>query len=263
MDLELRGRRCIVTGASKGIGAATAEALAAEGAHVALIARSAALLLERARQLEQQHGVRAFAVPADLSRAQGVAEGVGGALAQLGGVDVLVNNAGASPFGSLEQVDDAAWQEAIELKLLGYVRAMRAVLPAMRAQRSGRIVNVLGIAGVAASDSYVLGSLNAALSHVTRSTALAVAGDGIAVLALHPGPIATERMRAGLEPAARAAGVPLEQFLERFGRTQIPVGRVGQAEEVARLIAVLASPVSGYMTGSAIEVDGGVNRRAV
>ena len=263
MELGLRGRRCIVTGASRGIGAAAAAALAAEAADVALIARSADELDERARALREEHGVRAFPVVADLSSAGGVESGIAGAIRELGGVDVLVNNAGASPFGSLEQIDDAAWRESVDLKLLGYVRGMRAVLPSMREQMSGRIVNVLGIAGLAASEGYVLGSINTALSHITRSTALAVAADGISVLALHPGPTATARMLSGLAAGAEAAGVELDAFVESFGRRSVPLGRIGRPEEIARMIAVLASDAASFMTGSAVQVDGGLNRSAV
>ena len=258
MDLGLGGRRCIVTGASRGIGAAAADALAAEGADVALIARSGDELAERARAIREDRGVRAFPVVADLSEAAGVESGIAGAIRALGGVDVLVNNAGASPFGSLEEIDDAAWLESVDLKLLGYVRGMRAVLPAMRAQKSGRIVNVLGIAGLAASEGYALGCINTALAHVTRSAALAAAG-----LALHPGPTATPRMLSGLAAGAQAAGVGLEEFAAGFGRRNVPLGRIGAPEEIARMIAVLASDAASFMTGSAVQVDGGLNRGAV
>jgi NAD(P)-dependent dehydrogenase (short-subunit alcohol dehydrogenase family) len=260
MDLGLGGKRCIVTGASRGIGAATAEILAAEGASVALLARSADALGERARALEKAHGVRAVPVPVDLARAAELSAAVARAIESLGGVDVLVNNAGASPFGSLEQIDDATWQESIDLKLLGYVRAIRAVLPHMRAQRSGRIVNVLGSAGVSASEGYVLGSLNTALAHITRSSALLAARDGIAVVAVHPGPTATERLLGGMAAGARAAGLATEAFVEKFGRENVPLGRIARPEEVARMIAVLASDTASFVTGAALQVDGSVTR---
>jgi 3-oxoacyl-[acyl-carrier protein] reductase len=260
MDLGLQAKRCIVTGASKGIGAATAEVLAAEGASVALLARNGDLLRQRALALEKAHGVRAVPVPVDLSRAADLAPALARAIETLGGVDVLVNNAGASPFGSLDQIDDPTWQASIDLKLMGYVRGIRAVLPAMRAQRSGRIVNVLGSAGVSASESYALGCLNTALAHVTRSTALLVARDGIRVVALHPGPTATERLLGGMQAAAEAAGVTTQAWAEKFGRESVPLGRIAQPEEVARMIAVLASDAASFITGSAVQVDGSVTR---
>ena len=263
MELGLAGKRCIVTGASRGIGAATAEVLAAEGAHVSLLARNADLLRERALALEKAHGVRAVPIAVDLSRAADLSAAVARAIEALGGVDVLVNNAGASPFGSLEQIDDATWQESIELKLMGYVRAIRAVLPHMRAQRAGRIVNVLGAAGVSASESYALGCLNSALAHVTRSTALLTARDGIAVVAVHPGPTATERLLGGMHAAARAAGLAPEAYVEKFGREHVPLGRIARPEEVARMIAVLASDAASFVTGTALQVDGSVTRGVI
>jgi len=260
MDLGLSGRRALVTGASRGIGAATAEALAAEGSSVALLARSAEELEERARALEKAHGVRAVGIAVDLSRAPDLAAGVARAIAELGGIDILVNNAGASPFGGLEQIDDATWQASIDLKLMGYVRAMRAVLPVMRAQRSGRIVNVLGSAGVSASEAYTLGCLNTALAHVTRSTALGVAREGIRVVAVHPGPTATERLLGGMQAAARAAGMSPDAYVEKFGRENVPLGRIATPQEVARMIAVLASDAASFVTGSALQIDGSVIR---
>ena len=143
---------------------------------------------------------------------------------------------------------------------MGYVRGIRAVLPSMRAQRSGRIVNVLGAAGVSASEAYALGCLNTALAHVTRSTALLVARDGIRVVALHPGPTATERLLGSMQTAARAAGVATEAYVEKFGRESVPLGRIAQPEEVARMIAVLASDAASFVTGSALQVDGSVTR---
>ena len=260
MDLSLQDKRCIVTGASMGIGAAAARALADEGADVALLARTKSLLGEQAAAIESDCGVRAIAVEVDLSSADGVTRGIGAATKALGGVDVLVNNAGASPTGTLETVDDATWQASIDLKLLGYARTMRAVLPAMRAQQSGAIVNVLGIAGLVAGEGYVLACLNTALAHLTRSTALLAAGDGVRVLGIHPGPTATERLQGLMAPAAEAQGISLDEFLEQFGKNVLPVGRVGVPRDPARLIALLASDVCGFMTGSCIEVDGGLNK---
>lgn len=256
MDLELAGQKCIITGGSKGIGAATGEVLAIEGADVALVARGEEALVARAEELVKRNGVRAFAIVGDLSTAHGVADSMASAIDALGGVDVLVNNAGSSEFGNLDMVSDEDWSACIDLKLMGYVRAMRAVLPAMREQGSGRIVNVLGIAGVAASAGYITGCINSALAHVTRSTALLVAKEGISVNALHPGPTATERVRSGIEAVAAAGGVTPEEFM----RKQVPLGRVAQPREVAEMIAVLASGVASFMTGSAIQVDGGVAR---
>ena len=260
MDLSMAGNRCIVTGGSRGIGAATAFALAAEGADVAIIARDESALRERATRIEASHGTRAIPIAADLSTADGVSASIAAAQETLGGVDVLVNNAGASGFGSIDQVDDDAWRASFDLKLMGYVRGMRAVFPAMRAQGSGRIVNVLGIAGVSPTAGYALGAFNAALAHITRSAAAAVATDGILINAIHPGPTATDRILSGMAAGAESAGVNLNAFLQQFATSSIPLGRMGTPEEVARMIVVLASAAASFMTGSAIQVDGGVAR---
>jgi 3-oxoacyl-[acyl-carrier protein] reductase len=253
MDLGLDGRRAIVTGGSRGIGAATARALAAEGARVALIGRDSAALHDVATSI----GDGTVISVADLSTADGVRRGIDECIAGLGGVDILVNNAGASPGGSIDDVTDEQWQSSFDLKLMGYVRCMRAVLPAMRAQHHGRIVNVGGTAGIRATPGYVLASINAALVHVTRATAEHVGPDGINVVCLHPGPTMTERMRTMLGKAAAAAGVDVDEFAATRIASALPLRRVGTAEEVAAMIVVLASDAGSWITGGGVTIDGG------
>jgi 3-oxoacyl-[acyl-carrier protein] reductase len=252
MDLGLGGRRAIVTGGSRGIGAATAFELAAEGARVALIGRDEAALDGVARAI----GGAVVAV-GDLSTADGVQRTVDECIAGLGGVDILVNNAGASPNGTIDDITDEQWQSSFDLKVMGYVRAMRAVLPAMRAQRYGRIINVGGTAGIRATPGYVLAALNAALVHVTRTTAEHVGPDGINVVSLHPGPTMTERLRTMLGRAADAAGVDVDEFAASRVGAALPLRRVGTADEVAKMIVVLASDVGSWVTGGGVTIDGG------
>ena len=259
MDLGLDGRRVIVTGASRGIGAAAAAALAAEGARCALVARDRAALDAVAAALPNDPVV----VVGDLSTAAGVDASVASAVEGLGGLDALVNNAGSSPGGTLEQVTDAQWQEAFDLKVMGYVRAMRAAIPHLRRAGGGRIVNVGGTAGIRASEGYVLAALIPALVHITRTTAELVGRDGITVTLLHPGPTLTDRLRTMLGPAAARAGVPVEDFARDAVGAQLPLGRVGTAEEVARLITVLCSDLAGWVTGAGVLVDGGAARGVV
>jgi 3-oxoacyl-[acyl-carrier protein] reductase len=258
VDLGLAGRRAIVTGASRGIGAATARALHAEGARVALIGRDRAALDEVAASA----GGAAVAV-ADLSTASGVESSIAACIDGLGGVDILVNNAGASPNGTIDDITDEQWQTAFDLKVMGYVRCMRAVLPAMRAQRYGRIVNVGGTAGIRATPGYVLAALNAALVHVTRTTAEHVGPDGINVVSLHPGPTMTERLRTLLGRAADAAGMDVEEFAATRVGASLPLRRVGTADEVARMIVVLASDVGDWVTGGGVSIDGGAAQGVV
>ena len=262
MELGLGGRRAIVTGASRGIGAATARALAAEGARVALIGRDEARLREVAGDCGGSAGHAVFAV-GDLSTAHGVGHTVGECVTGLGGVDILVNNAGSSPVGTIDDLTDEQWQSSFDLKVMGYLRCMRAVLPAMRAQGHGRIVNVGGAAGLRATPGYALAALNAALVHLTRTTAELVGPDGINVVSLHPGPTLTDRLRTMLSGPAKAAGVPVEDFAHEHVAREVPLGRVGTPEEVARMIVVLCSDVGAFVTGGGVAIDGGTARGVV
>lgn len=259
MNLGLAGRRCIVTGASKGIGLAVAEALAAEGAEVALLARSLQVLEEQAARLADAHAVRAHAIRADMSDATSIETAMGEAMSRLGGVDVLVNCAGASKFGSYAEIDDDDWNEAFRLKVLGYVRATRAVEPTMRSQGSGRIVNIVGMGGKFATKEYVLGCLNAALLHVTKTTADTLAPYGVVAVAVNPGSTATDRIHDHLANLARKAGVDEARYAADFA-AGIPRGRLGTAAEMAAVVTFLCSDHAAYVSGSAVDVDGGAMR---
>ena len=258
MDLGVRGRRALVTGASKGIGAATAWALAAEGVDVALAARSADALADRCREIRDAHGVTAVPVVSDLSAADAPAAAVDRAVEALGGLDILVNNVGASPNGTVEAVDDDTWQASLDLKLLGYVRAMRAAAPHLRAagrERNAVIVNVLGLQGIQASAGYVLACINTALVHVTRSAAEHFGADGIRVVAVHPGPTATDRL-------LRMFGGDRERA-QAYAAGQLPIARLVEPSEVAATITWLCSDAAAAVTGESILVDGGAARGRV
>ena len=262
MELGLEGRRAIVTGGSRGIGAATARALAAEGARVGLIGRDEALLRQVASECGGGAGHAVFAV-GDLSTAHGVEHTIGACLDGLGGADILVNNAGSSPVGTIDDLSDEQWQTAFDLKVMGYLRCIRAVLPTMRAQRFGRIVNVGGAAGLRATAGYALAALNAALVHLTRTTAELVGPDGVTVVSLHPGPTLTDRLRTILSGPAEASGVAVEDFAHQHIARELPLGRVGTPEEVARMIVVLCSDVAAFVTGGGVAIDGGAARGVV
>jgi 3-oxoacyl-[acyl-carrier protein] reductase len=261
MNLGLEGKACIVTGGSRGIGAEVARALAAEGGNVAVLARDEAALGHVAERLRAL-GVEAAAIRCDLSTPDGPAGAVATAIAGLGGVDVLVNAAGASPFGSFDQIGDADWTSSFELKVMGYLRCIRAVLPTMRERRAGRIVNIVGMGGRHATPGYVLGSLNAALLHLTKSVADLVATDGITVVAVNPGLTDTERLRAAMDVWAGDEGIDPEAYRSRYAARNIPLGRFATAEEIGRAVALLASEATSYSTGSALQVDGGAARGA-
>ena len=257
MELGLTGRRAVVTGGSRGIGAATAAALVAEGARVAIVGR------DREALADVTAATGAHAVAADLATADGSRESMAACIEALGGVDILVNNAGASPMGTFDDITDEQWQAAFDLKVMGYVRCIRGVLPSMRAQRFGRIVNVGGTAGLRATPGYSLAALNAAIVHLTRSTAELVGKDGIAVVALHPGPTLTDRLRTLLARSAADAGLDVERFADEVIGATLPLGRIGSADEVARMIVVLCSDLAGWVTGGGLAVDGGATTGVV
>lgn len=261
MDLGLHGKRCIITGGSDGIGAATARVLATEGAAVGLVARRRDRLDVVAAECAGLGAPTTAVAVADLRDGDALRTSFDTLTAALGGVDVLVNNAGDSKLGALESLDDAAWQESFDLKLMGYVRGMRYVLPLMRAQGSGCIVNVLGTAGTNPSSAYVLSCFVTALTQLTASVADEVAPDGVRVVGLGPGYTATERVMGTVRRLADDAGQAVEEFAADFGRRLVPIGRLATADEMGRLVAVLASDtVSGFVTGTQLIADGGASR---
>jgi 3-oxoacyl-[acyl-carrier protein] reductase len=260
MDTGLRGKVAMVSGASKGIGRAVAEKLAAEGASLSLCARGEAQLRAVAREIETKHGVACLAAPADLNRAEDIQGWVRGTRERFGGIDVLVNNAGAAQGGPFLTMPDQAWLESWQLKLFGYIRVAREAFPHLVERGGGRIVNVIGIAGVQPMENYMIGgAANAALLNFTKALADEGAPHGILVTGVNPGPIRTERWDGILARWSTTKGVtPAEA--EREILRGVPLRRPGTAEEVASLVVFLASDLSGYITGTTIAVDGGMTR---
>jgi 3-oxoacyl-[acyl-carrier protein] reductase len=255
VNFDLVGKTAIVTGASRGIGAAIARELGKNAVDVALLARDRPAL-ELVSDEIAAGGGKAVPVVVDLADSASLAAAVEAARTELGQIDILVNNAGSSPFGSFDVVDDDDWQAACSLKLMGYLRMIRAVLPEMRARRRGRIVNVVGAGGRVAGPQYALGALNAALLHATKSIGDLVAPDGVVLVAVNPGLTLTDRGAKLLEAAAATAGIePSEQLARAV--SAIPIQRALAPEEIARIVALLCTEVGELMTGSAFQADGG------
>ena len=257
MDLRLQGRTAVVTGASKGIGRAIARALAGEGVDLAICARTEGDIEQAAAEIADATGSAVHPLAADLSRSGEVERFAAFATERLGRVDILVNNAGAIPAGTIESLDDETWRRAYDLKLWGYIRLTRALLPAMKARGSGAILNIIGNAGRQPSPDYIAGGpANAALMNFTKGLAADAGPHGVRVNAINPGPILTERFMAMNATRAREQGVSVEE-VERAAARGIPLSRVGRPEEVAAAAVFLVSDAASYIHGVILPVEGG------
>ncbi len=256
MDMQLRGKAVLITGASKGIGLACAEAFAAEGCTLHLAARSAPLLAEAKARLEAAHGVAVHIYDRDLSNDAAMQA----LAAAVGDVDILVNNAGDIPAGPLEAVDDAAWRRGWDLKVFGYISLTRAYYERMRARGHGVIVNDIGNSGENFDARYIAGSSgNASLMAFTRALGGASLDHGVRVVGVNPGPVATDRMVKLMKRRALDWHGDEARWQELYDK--YPGKRPATAEEVADLILFLASPRAGYITGTIVTIDGGIASR--
>jgi 3-oxoacyl-[acyl-carrier protein] reductase len=263
MDLRLRGRVAMVSGASKGIGRAVALGLAEEGVHLALNARGTEGLQALAAEITRRFVVTALPVPGDMSQLPDIQAFAARTLERFGRIDILVNSAGSSQGGVFWDVPDQTWLDSWQLKLFGYVRLMREVIPHMIREKSGRIVNIIGNTGKQPIETMLPGaSANAALLAINKGVADAVARHGIVVNAVNPGPIRTERWDTLMERLGRAVGVSATDYEASFVQ-EIPAGRVGRPEEMADLIVFLASERAAYLTGVSITADGGMTRSSM
>jgi len=247
LDLGLKGRSALVCGASQGLGLASAQALAREGARVALVARRKDKVEEAARAIGQAHGVETVALVADLVEPDACERVVREAEARFGGLDVLVANAGGPPTGAIDEVDDATWRRAFELTFLTTVRLARAAAPGMAARKWGRIVVIGSGSMVAPIPNLATSSgLRPGLVGVVKQLAERYAKDGVTANIAAPGYVRTERLAEVGAPASITE--------------TIPMGRLGEPEELGALVAFLASQHAAYITGQTVLLDGGRNR---
>jgi len=258
MDLQLTGKVAIVTGASRGIGRAIAQTLAQEGMAVAAVARDEAKLRELAGEIERAGG-RCLVQAADLRFPAAPAEVVRTVVAHFGGIDLLVNNAGATKRGDFLTLADEDWADGYALKFFGAMRLCREAWPQLSGRR-GSIVNIVGVGGRTGSAEFAIGgSVNAALLNLTKCLADRGVGDQVRVNAINPGWIRTDRLAARVEKFAKEQGMSPEEA-EKALAAELKVARFGDSEEIAAMVAFLASGQAGYMQGSIVDIDGGMTR---
>ncbi len=258
MDLGLKGRVAIVTGASDGIGRASALKFASEGVKVAICARGSERLEQAAAEIKQRTGGDVLPVVADISQADHVRRLVRSTVERWGKIDILVNNAGTAAAGPFESVTDATWEADLDLKLFGAVRCAREVLPHMRAQRWGRIINVTAIAGRSPGAKTAPSAISRAAGiALTKALSKEYAEHGILVNAVCIGLIkAGQHERVYEQVKAKQPSLTLDEHYKKMG-APVPLGRVGEASEAADVIVFLASERASYVTGVAINIDGG------
>jgi NAD(P)-dependent dehydrogenase (short-subunit alcohol dehydrogenase family) len=252
LELGLGGKIAIITGGSDGLGRAAAERLAAEGARVAICARRKEHLERAAEEIRRASGGAVFAQTADVTRADEIEAFVTAVVAHWGGVDILVNNAGTSAAAAFQQVSDADWLHDYELKVLGAIRFARLAIPHMKRRGGGRIVNVTTVGGKAPAARALPTSVSRAAGiNLTKSLANEYAADRILVNTICIGLVKSAQI-------ARRAKGDLETHWQELGR-RVPVGRIAEASEFADLVAFLVSERASYITGTAINFDGGMS----
>lgn len=257
MDLNLSGKVAVITGGNKGLGAASAHMLASEGAVLLLTARNSDMLEQTANDISKAHSATVQTIAADLTDPAAANQIASTALEKFGRIDILINCAGASQGGVFWEIPDKVWQDSFDLKFLSTIRMMRAVMPTMREKKYGRIVSVIGNTGKQPNPKLLPGAAaNAALLAVTKGLADEVAAEGIVINAVNPGPTRTERWNTLMVNLGESAGKSVDEVEAGF-IDKIPMNRLGEPEEIAQIIAFLASDAAANMTGTSITADGG------
>lgn len=256
MNLDLDGKVAIVGGASQGIGYGIARALAREGAAVAITARREADLQAAAGRLRAETGAQVLPVPADCRRADDCARVAEATRRELGGIDILVNNDGAPPLGPVLSFDDAAWAKAVDQNLMYVVRMTREVVPSMKERGGGGILNITAISAIQPIPGFALSVATwSGVIGYAKTLSLEVAPFGINVNTICPGYIDTMRLQKVFAAGGEDADVVKARLTD-----EIPMKRIGTVDDIASLAALLVSPKGRYVTGTAIQVDGGLLR---
>ncbi len=260
MDLGLKGKKALVTGASRGLGYATAYQLALEGASVVVNSRSTENVLHAADTLIKETGAQVFGVAGDLQDADTPAKVVAEAVAGLGGLDILITNTAGPPAGAFESFDEATWAKAIDLSFLSHVRLIRAALPALRESAAASVLTITSYSVKQPIPNLVLSnSIRVATIGLTKSLALELGNEGIRFNSILPGWTKTERVDELMENRAKASGATVAQeFAKQAIHTAL--GHMATPDEIAKPAAFLVSPAASYITGVMLLVDGGVTK---
>jgi len=258
MDLGIHGRSAIVTGGSRGIGRETARVLLEAGARVAICARNRETLDQARGDLQAKTGGEVLTIVADMAVEADAERLARETTARLGGVDILVNNAGQMYSGRFDALTEAGLRTQLDIKLFGFMRAIRLVAPGMKARRWGRIVNIIGGAGKE-PDPYMLGSgiTNSALLNLTKALATELGADNVLVNAVCPGWVDTGLWRRNAAGLAAELGAGSEDEARRLAARKNALARFGRPEELADAIAFLCSERASFITGVSLNVDGG------
>jgi NAD(P)-dependent dehydrogenase (short-subunit alcohol dehydrogenase family) len=261
LDLKLSGKTAIVTGGSAGIGFACASALYGEGVNVVIVARNGERLEKAGEEIRSKGGAgnqaQVIVVQGDMTQGADIQRVVDVALQKLGKVDILVNNAGSARAGSFLHLSEEAFIDAWNLKLLGYIRLIKAVAPGMIERRDGRIVNIVGGAGRAPAPTMLpAGTTNAALLNLTRGLSKELGAHNVRINAISPGNTATARAEQLAQQQAAARGISVEEVKAERLRT-MPLGKMVQPEEIAAMTLFLVSDLAASITGAEILIDAG------
>jgi NAD(P)-dependent dehydrogenase (short-subunit alcohol dehydrogenase family) len=255
MEIRLDGRSAIITGGSKGLGLAMAEKFASSGANVAILARTPGTLAEAKQKIQANAKGKVAAVSVDVSKAADVRKAYDQVMSEFGKIDIFVNNAGQSTRGPSETITDEMWQADLDLKLFAQIRFCRLIFPQMKERRWGRIISVLNIGAKApGADSAPTSVSRAAQMAFTKALSQEGARHNVLVNSLHVGVIVSDQIVRRHQ--REGANVSLEEFIRQAGQG-VPLGRMGRAEEFANVACFLASDAASYVTGCAINVDGG------
>jgi len=258
MDLQLTGKRALVTGASRGLGYAVARGLAQEGCQVAINSRTPEKLSKAADKIRSETQAVVYPLPGDVADLTFPTGMVAEAVALMGGLDLLVTNAGGPPAGKFEDFDDMVWQRAVELSLLSHVRMIRAALPSLRQSSAASVLTITSYSVKQPIPNLVLSnSVRAATVGLTKSLALELGSDGIRFNSILPGWTETERVIELMTHRARVNNSTVEEEITRQAKDS-PLGRMGHPEEFANAAVFLLSPAASYITGVMLTVDGGM-----